>query len=418
MNQNKLTIGLIGFGVVGEGVYKVLQRTPSLKAYIKKVCVKDSTKKRNAPQELFTTDAYSILNDPEINVVVEVISDTEAAFEFVSTALKNKKNVVSASKKMIAENFNELLKLQKENNVSLLYEASCAASIPVLRNLEEYYDNDLLVSTNGIINGSTNYILTKMLEDKIDFKQALLQAQQLGFAEANPSLDVEGIDAVNKWSIILAHAFGIIQHPKNIVHAGIQNITAFDFKIAEENNQDIKLVANAKTLKNGKIAAFVLPQFVNKTSPLSFVKNEYNGVVIESSFSETQFFYGKGAGSLPTASAVLADISALLYNYAYGYKKIFKQETNVLSKDYYLQVYISSKEEALIPTHFFEHISEAYTNNGFHYLKGSIHLKHFVESNWYKEKGISVIALENPIDEDVEVRKIKKQSIALAKFLL
>lgn len=418
MYPNKLNIGLIGFGVVGEGVYKVLQRTPSLKASIKKICVKDPNKNRNAPSDLFTTDVNLILNDDEINVVVEVISDTKAAFEFVSTALKNKKHVVSASKKMIAENFTKLLELQKEHKVSFLYEASCAASIPVLRNLEEYYDNDLLVSTNGIVNGSTNYILTKMLEDKIDFKQALLQAQQLGFAEANPSLDIEGIDAVNKWSIILAHAFGIIQHPKKIIHAGIENITAFDFKIAEENNQDIKLVANAKTLKDGKIAAFVLPQFVNKRSPLSFVKNEYNGVVIESSFSETQFFYGKGAGSLPTASAILADISALLYNYAYGYKKVYKKEDNQLTNDYHIQVYISAKDEALIPTHLFEHITEAYTNNGFHYLKGSIHAQYFVNNNWHKEKGISVIALENPIDEDVEVRKIKKQSIALAKFLL
>jgi homoserine dehydrogenase len=418
MYLNKLNIGLIGFGVVGEGVYKVLQRTPSLQASIKKICVKDSSKKRNAPQELFTTDAYSILNDDDINVVVEVISDTQAAFEFVSTALKNKKHVVSASKKMIAENFNELLTLQKEHNVSLLYEASCAASIPVIRNLEEYYDNDLLVSTSGIINGSTNYILTKMLEDKISFNQALLQAQQLGFAEANPSLDIEGIDAVNKWSIILAHAFGIIQLPKNIVHAGIQNVTEFDFKVADENNQDVKLVATAKTLKDGKIAAFVLPQFVSKNSTLSFVKNEYNGVVIESSFSETQFFYGKGAGSLPTASAVLADISALLYNYKYGFKKISKQQPNEISNDYYLQVYVSAKDEALIPTQIFEHITEAFTNNGFHYLKGSVNIKHFINSTWYKEKGLSVIALENPIDEQVELRKIKKQSIALAQFLL
>src|SRR5580693_175626 len=306
--HKQLTIGLFGFGVVGEGLYKVLQQTPSLKARIKKVCIKNPGKKREAPAELFTTDRNALLFDPEINVIVEVINESGPAFEIVSTALRSGKSVVSASKKMIAEHLPELLQLQRETGASFLYESAACASIPVIRNLEEYYDNDLLHSIKAIVNGSTNFILTKMFEEKLDFKQALMLAQQLGFAESDPSLDVEGIDAVNKWTLLLAHAYGIISKPNDLVYNGIQHIQAGDAMVASEKHYEIKLVAQAKKLLNGQVAAFVLPQFVKSDDHLSFVKNEYNGVVIESGFADKQFFYGKGAGSFPTASAVLSDI--------------------------------------------------------------------------------------------------------------
>ena len=164
--HKKLTIGLFGFGVVGEGLYKALQQTSSLNATIKKVCIKHPGKKRNAPEELFTTDKNELLNDEEINVIVEVINESEPAFEIVSTALNNGKNVVSASKKMIAEHLSEILALQQETGVPFLCEAAACASIPVVRNLEEYYDNDLLHGIRAIVNGSTNFILTKIVHIK------------------------------------------------------------------------------------------------------------------------------------------------------------------------------------------------------------------------------------------------------------
>src|SRR6185369_3779134 len=241
--HKQLTIGLFGFGVVGEGLYKVLQQTPSLKASIKKVCIRNPGKKRNAPAELFTTDKDVLLNDPEINVIVEVIDDSNAAFDIVSTALRGGKDVVSSSKKMIAENFPELLGLQEQTGHSLLYESAACASIPVIRNLEEYYDNDLLHSMKAIVNGSTNFILTKMFEEGLSFRDALLLAQQLGFAESNPKLDVEGYDAVNKWTFLLTHAYGIMESPDNILFNGIQNIQAGDSIVAKEKNHQIKLVA-------------------------------------------------------------------------------------------------------------------------------------------------------------------------------
>jgi homoserine dehydrogenase len=415
--HKQLTIGLFGFGVVGEGLYKVLQQTPSLKASIKKVCIKHPGKKRSAPDELFTTDKNILLNDPEINVIVEVINESEPAFDIVSTALRNGKDVVSASKKMIAEHLPELLGLQKQTDRSFLYEAAACASIPVIRNLEEYYDNDLLHSIKAIVNGSTNFILTKMFEEKLDFQQALLLAQQLGFAESDPSLDVEGWDAVNKWTFLLTHAYGIVEQPDNIVFNGIQNIQGSDAAVAAEKHFDIKLVAQAKKLQNGKVAAFVLPQFIKHDDHLAFVKNEYNGVVIESGFADKQFFYGKGAGSFPTASAVLSDLSALRYQYKYEYKKLYHHKPHELTNDFYVKVYISFDDWQYIPKERFEWIEEWHAENDRKYLVGVLAFEELRKNNWWRENNTSLILAPETIIEDVEIRKLKKKSLELAGII-
>jgi homoserine dehydrogenase len=412
--HKRLTIGLFGFGVVGEGLYKVLQQTPSLKASIKKVVIKHPGKKRNAPMELFTTNQDELLYDEEINVIVEVIDDANAAFEIVSTALKNGKAVVSASKKMIAEHLPEILQLQQETQMPFLYEAAACASIPVIRNLEEYYDNDLLHSIKGIINGSTNFILTKMFEDKLGFGAALLLAQQLGFAESDPSLDVEGYDAVNKWSILLNHAYGIVEHPNNILFSGIQNIQLTDALVAKEKNLEIKLVAQAMKLKSGKVAAFVLPQFIKHDDHLVFVKNEYNGVVIESGFADKQFFYGKGAGSFPTASAVLSDLSALRYDYRYEYKKLYHHQPLELTHDFYVKVYLSFDDWKYIPREELEWIEEWHAEAERKYLVGVLHFKKLFGNSWWKENNTSLILSAEPIIENLDIINLKKRSLELA----
>ena len=412
--HKELTIGLFGFGVVGEGLYKILQQTPSLNARIKKICIRHPDKKRNAPAEFFTTSRHELLNDPEINVIVEVIDDSEAAFDIVSTALRNKKAVVSASKKMIAEHLQEILTLQQETGESFLCEAAACASIPVIRNLEEYYDNDLLYSIKAIVNGSTNFILTKMFDEKLDFKQALMLAQQLGFAESNPALDVEGYDAVNKWTLLLMHAYGIVEYPTNLVFNGIQNIQFADAAVAREKNVHIKLVAQAKKLQNGKVAAFVLPQFIKQDDHLAFVKNEYNGVVIESGFADKQFFYGKGAGSFPTASAVLSDISALRYQYKYEYKKLYHHKSQELTNDFYVRAYVSFDDWMFVPRDKFEWIEEWHAEAERKYLIGVISFNHLKSDNWWKENNTSLILTADPIIEDLDVRKLKKKSLELA----
>ena len=320
--MKKIKIGLFGFGVVGEGIYNVLQEKNQLQTEIRKVVIKNGHKKRNAPDKLFSTDANSILQDPEIDLVVELIDDADAAFEITKEAFANGKSVISANKKMIAEHHEELIIISKKHAVSFLYEASVCGSVPIIRNLEEYFDNDLLHSVQGIVNGSTNYILSQMIEQGTDYDKALRDAQQNGFAESNPALDVEGVDATYKLSIIALHAFGKKAQASEIIRKGITSLHAFDFQYAKEKNSVIKLIAKCHTNVQGELQALsVMPTLVSKSESLGLTNNEYNGVLVESALADEQFFYGKGAGRYPTSSAVLSDISAYSYGYQYGYKK-------------------------------------------------------------------------------------------------
>src|SRR5690606_7734713 len=188
----------------------------------------------------------------------------------------------------------------------------------------------------------------------------------------NPTLDVEGFDALNKLTILLTHAYGIVAEPSSILFNGIQHIHQLDASVAAARNQQVKLVAQARKLRNGKVAAFVLPQFVKSDDHLAFVKNEYNGVVIESGFADKQFFYGKGAGSLPTASAVLSDISALRYQYKYEYKKLYHHKPHTLATDAYLRVFVSFDDIKYIPREKFEWIEEWHAQEDRKFLVGVV----------------------------------------------
>lgn len=415
MNKNKLTIGLFGFGVVGEGIYQVLQQTPSLDAYIKKICIKHPEKKRDVDTALLTTDYDDILNDPEIDVVVELINDAEEAYKIVTTALRKSKAVVSANKKMIADHLPQLLGLQRHYDTALLYEAAVCGSIPIIRNLEEYYDNDMLQMICGIVNGSTNYILTKIFDEKLDYRTALLQAQQYGFAETDPALDVEGIDAVNKLAILLCHAYGIVTSPKKLLHIGISRMNKFDAKFAGERGWQLKLTAQAKKLSDGNVAAFVLPQFVTSESQLFNVKNEYNGVVLQSSFADKQFLYGKGAGRFPTSSAVLSDISALRYDYHYEYRKQQGAFKALLSQDFYLKLYISFDQLSEVTLKDFEWIEEFHCHeNNRQYIVAVISYKKLATVKWISNPAVSIVVCPDGIIENINYKEISKRSLELA----
>lgn len=414
MSSKNLTIGLFGFGVVGEGIYRVLQQTPTLNATIKKICIKNEWKKRDIAENIFTTSPDELLDDPDINVIVELINDADDAFRIVAKALRNGKAVVSANKKLIAEHFEELLELQRRHNTPFLYEAAVAGSIPIIRNLEEYYDNDLLRELSGVINGSTNYILTKMIDEGQSYRDALIAAQQLGFAETDPTLDVDGYDPANKLIILLAHAYGIIETPDKLVRKGITQVHRDDTRISEEKNFELKLVAQARKLSNGSVAAFVLPQFIQKDSQLGIVKNEFNGIVIESSFSDKQFLYGKGAGRYPTSSAVLSDISALRYNYRYEYRKLSRQKRFHLSTDFYLKVYVSFTDWSQVSRDDFEWIEEYHGEESRQYLIGVIHVQNLRTSEWFEDPSVSVILCPDGIIEDLELRNLRKRSLELA----
>jgi homoserine dehydrogenase len=367
--RNKLNIGLFGFGVVGNGLYEVLNKSNLLDAKIKKIVVKNPNKERKIGKENFSFDKTDILLDPEINLVVELIDDARAAYLIVSEALKRKKSVVTANKKMLAENLEELVNLAKDNNVSLLYEASVGGSIPIIRNLEEYYNNDSLSGIQGIVNGTTNYILTQTNFGK-DYETALQEARELGFAESDPTLDVDGYDSKYKLILLIKHAFGLSLKPESVFNYGIRNVKEQDVRYASEKGFRIKLFSRAEKIGN-KLVGFVAPHFISEKNVAYNVNNEFNSVSVEALFSDKQLFLGKGAGAYPTASAVLSDVSALQFDYAYEYKKTNSEKEGLTySDDFFLKIYIGSEYIESIQEIPFYKIDELFQSKNYNFQTG------------------------------------------------
>lgn len=386
--RKKLTLGLFGFGCVGQGLYHVLEETHGLKAEIKKIVVKNKDKQRPLSKDLFTYNKEEVLSDPEIDVVVELIDDAQAAFDILKTALKNGKHVVTANKKMIAEHLEEIVHLQEQYDRSVLYEGAVCGSIPILRNLEEYYDNDLLNGIEGIFNGSTNYILTKVFEEKKSYADALKQAQELGFAESDPRLDVQAFDPKFKLTIAIAHAFGVFVKPENIINIGIDKISDLDLKFARDNKYAIKLIARAVRVE-GKIYALVAPQFIEAENPLSNIRLEYNAVQLQGAFADKQLFVGKGAGSYPTGSAVLSDISALTYDYRYEFKKTKQLPKNQFSDDWSIETFVRFSQGENVSITDFGKIQSGYAANGQQYRIGAADFNKLKE--WSQNDNIGII---------------------------
>ncbi|WP_353134915.1 homoserine dehydrogenase [Pseudopedobacter sp.] len=367
----KLNIGLFGFGVVGQGLYDI-SVSKNLNFEFKKIAIKDPNKKRTLPESLFTTDRWEILNDPEINTIIELINDADAAYEIVTEALKRGKSVVSANKKMIATHLEELVQLQEQHGSSLLYEGSVCGSIPIIRNLEEYYDNELLFAISGIFNGSSNYILSKVFNENQPYDKALKQAQDLGFAETDPTLDVGGYDAKYKVAIATAHAYGIFINPDDILNIGIQNLSNEDLKYAKEKGKKLKLVPIARKLDDANVGIYVLPKLVSKDDFLFNVENEYNGVSVQAAFADQQFFFGKGAGGHPTGAAVFSDVSALRYEYKYEYKKAKQGSKLALNNKQVIEIYLRFNTSDLLDKIDFLDISENYSSKDYHYIIGTL----------------------------------------------
>jgi homoserine dehydrogenase len=374
MTREKLRIGLFGYGCVGQGLHDVLNSSKGFKADIVKICVKNRNKPRRIPMSNFTFDKDEILDDPSINLVVELIDDPVEAYQIVTTAMKSGKNVVTANKVMVAKHFRELVEMQSKYKVSLLYEASAGASIPIIRNLEEYYDNELLYSLRGILNGTTNYILTKMYNEGVSFAKALKEAQEKGFAESDPTLDIDGWDAKYKLCIITGHAYGLFLNPDEVFHFGIRTISEFDIRYAREKGFKIKLVPYVGKTNENTITSFVLPRFISSDKYLYNVDNEYNGVITEAAFADKQFFSGKGAGGHATGSAVLSDISANSYGYKYEYKKLLQGTISNYTRNHKLEVYLRYKEEKDKDLFGFEEVSEYFSGKMYKYVIGVVNL--------------------------------------------
>jgi homoserine dehydrogenase len=402
----KLNIGLFGFGCVGQGLYHVLNNSKGFKADIVKIAVKNKSKERPLDAGIFTYDKLEILDNPEINVIVELIDDADEAFKIVSYALSKGKNVVTANKKMVAQHLEELYELQHKHNVSLLYEASSCGSIPIIRTLEEYFDNEQIEKVSGIFNGTTNYILTKTISEKLSYEEALKQAQEKGFAESDPTNDVEGFDAKFKAIIIALHAFGVIAKPEDVLNIGITTLSHFDINYASEKNYKIKLVPTVKRITQNEVSIFVLPKFVPITNHLYTVDNEFNGVIVDGEFSGEQFLKGRGAGGHPTGAAVLSDISALSYDYRYEYKKQKQNPDLKFTNEAIVKIYLRYNSAEDVKKFKFESILEQYTGGEYHYVVGTIHLNELIKNKAYLLQNKLFVGI---VGDEISSSKVEKK---------
>ncbi|HIS73904.1 TPA: homoserine dehydrogenase [Candidatus Galligastranaerophilus intestinavium] len=306
--ENKLKIGLIGLGTVGCGVVKTLCAFPQIE--IVKAAVRNLNKKRDVEVRCITDDPFEIVNDPEIDVVVEVAGGVNPAFDLLKTAIKNKKHIVTANKELLAKHGAELFDLANEYNVAILYEAAVAGGIPIIMPIKTTLKGNKFKKVAGILNGTTNYILTQMEEKGISYQECLKEAQELGYAEADPTGDVEGFDTMYKIATLANITFNKRIDVTKIHREGITNISAQDIKFADELGYKIKLIALAQD-NDGQIDVRVHPMLVSKSNVISGINNALNAVMLEGFPVGQVMFTGPGAGEFPTASSVVGDILAI-----------------------------------------------------------------------------------------------------------
>ena len=325
-NTQTLRIGMLGCGVVGSSVARLLHEDSGDFAArsgatleLTKVAVRDiSTKRDHVSASIVTTDASSVVNDPSIDIVIEVMGGIEPARELLLTAIRNKKSVITANKALLAVHGAELFDAADKNGVDLYYEAAVGGAIPILRPMRESIVGDHVHRVMGIVNGTTNYILTKMDEEGSAFADVLKEAQALGFAEADPTADIEGLDAAAKAAILAGLAFHTRVTSSDVNCEGISNISARDVAVAREMDHVIKLLAIAELTSDHKVSVRVHPTLISRQHPLASVRNAFNAVFVEAESAGELMFYGRGAGGAPTASAILGDVIAIARNKTRG----------------------------------------------------------------------------------------------------
>ncbi len=335
-------LGLLGMGTVGSGVFSILNENYSkifeqigCEVSIDKILVRtlDKPRKVQIAQDKYTTRVEDILENDAIDIVVELMGGIEPTIDYIKTALKNKKHIITANKALLATHGQELLALAKENGVWIRYEASVGGGIPIIGTLTEDLAINRFHQITGIINGTTNYILTLMTEKGMDFDEALHLAMENGYAEADPSSDVEGEDAAFKLAILIAIAYGVQVNPRQIPREGISRISKIEVEYAKRLGYKIKLLANAK-LSEDTLITYVHPVLVPEKHPLAAVSNEFNALYVRGNAVGEVMLYGKGAGMLPTGSAVVSDIVKVIHDITIGHKPVEKKPQEDISINY------------------------------------------------------------------------------------
>ncbi len=314
--MRSVKVGIIGLGNIGCGTMQILAENREILnerigATIDVIYAADLDLNRprpiDIPQSILTTDAMDILRDPQVQIVVELIGGIEPARSYILEAIEQGKHVVTANKALLSEHWQELVEKAEEKGVSLLYEGSVAGGIPLIRTIKVGLVANRIRSVTGIINGTCNYILSKMSSEKLAFNEALAMAQEKGYAEADPAMDIEGIDAAQKLSILVNLCFDVPVSYQDLPYQGITELTSMDLEMAEEFGYRVKLLASARST-DGKVEAWVHPALVPEKHPLAAVDDVFNAVYIEDDNLGPSLYYGRGAGALPTGSAVVADI--------------------------------------------------------------------------------------------------------------
>ena len=342
-------IGVLGHGVVGSGVLEVIRsHSESIKRRAKEeIAVKRILDLRDFPElpysDIFTKDFNKILNDPEISIVVEVMGGLHPAYDFVKACLENGKSVVTSNKELVAAKGAELLALAQRNNLNFLFEASVGGGIPIIRPISQCLAANDVSEIAGILNGTTNFILTKMIREQMNFEDALKLAQELGYAERNPAADIEGQDACRKICILASLAFGTHVYPESVHTEGITKISLADVDYASAWGGVIKLIGSVKINDNGTVQIMVCPMFVSRESQLANVDDVFNGIMVRGDATGDVVFYGKGAGKLPTASAVVADVIDCVKHFK-ARKYLFWED----AKENYVESYLNRTSEVYI----------------------------------------------------------------------
>lgn len=361
--DKKIRVAILGSGTVGTGVYKIIQNQKDefphkigSELEVAKILVRNINKQREGiPSEILTDKWADIINDDSIGIVIEVMGGIEPAKTYISEALTKGKNVVTANKDLMAEYGHELLETAAAHNCDLLFEAAVAGGIPIIRPIKQCLAANKITEIMGIINGTTNFILTKMTEEGMEFEDALKLATELGYAEADPTADIEGLDAGRKIAILASIAFNSRVSFSDVYTEGISKITAKDIKYAKELGCVIKLIATAKNTETG-IEVRVTPMFIPVSHPLASVNDSFNAVFVHGDALGDAMFYGRGAGELPTASAVMGDVIDVCRNTVYNcngrigctcYKNIpIKSMDNIKSK-YFVSTLLENKSGTL-----------------------------------------------------------------------
>lgn len=308
-----MKIAILGYGTVGSGVFEIIRENAAgiARRAGEEIEVKYVLDLRDFPgdpvESVLVHDFEIIANDPEVGIVVEVMGGVNPAYKFVKTCLENGKSVCTSNKELVAKHGAELLEIAKNNQLNFLFEASVGGGIPIIRPLNQCLTVDKIQEITGILNGTTNYILTKMRDEGLDFETVLADAQAKGFAERNPSADVDGFDAGRKIAILTSLAYGMQVDYEDVYTEGITKITKTDIAYAKAMGADIKLLGTSRSV-DGKVYAMVAPKMIGKEHPLYSVNDVFNGVMVRGNFLGDVMFYGKGAGKLPTASAVVSDV--------------------------------------------------------------------------------------------------------------